>query len=165
MKIQRLTIEDIERLRDIRLRALRSDPDAFGSTFEETAQRPPENWRQQLIDLATFVAVLDDVDVGMVRGVALEEDPRQAVLISMWVAPEARRHGAGKALVEALVKWAQNEGFVSLVLDVAVENTRARRFYARTSFVETGQVSTLPPPREHIRELRCSLTLFPVTQP
>ena len=47
MEIQRLTPGEGERLKAIRLASLRDAPDAFGSTLEETAVRPPESWRNQ----------------------------------------------------------------------------------------------------------------------
>ena len=67
MEIQRLTTEETERLRELRLRSLRDAPDAFAARLDVTAARPHESWVQQLRDLATFVAVIDGRDVGIVR--------------------------------------------------------------------------------------------------
>jgi ribosomal protein S18 acetylase RimI-like enzyme len=159
MKIERLSPDDEDRLRSIRLAALRDAPDAFGSTLEETSARPAESWRQQLRDLATFVAVMGGADAGIVRGVQLDEDPAVAILLSMWVAPTARGKGVGKALVDALVAWARADGFARLVLDVADDNQPAIALYARTGFEPTGETGTLPPPREHVLEHRRSLEL------
>jgi GNAT superfamily N-acetyltransferase len=152
LEIQRLTPNEGERLRAIRLRSLGEAPDAFASTFQETAARPPENWRQQLEHLATFVAVLDGVDVGIVRGTHYDGKPGTAILLSMWVAPETRGKGAGEALIDAVVDWARSHGFVRLVLEVADDNARAVALYARKGFEPTGETSALPEPRDHIRE-------------
>jgi GNAT superfamily N-acetyltransferase len=157
--IQRLTPEDGERLREIRLASLRDAPDAFGSTYDETAARPDSSWRGQLETLATFVAVVAGLDVGIVRGAPFDGEPTAAILLSMWVAPAARGKGAGEALVSAVADWAREEGFERLLLDVANDNAPAIALYARTGFLPTGETGTLPPPREQIREHQRALVL------
>src|SRR5260221_4687527 len=67
VQLEQLEPDEGPRLRAIRLRALLDAPDAFGSTFKETADRPAESWSQQLLDLPTFVAVMNGLDVGVVR--------------------------------------------------------------------------------------------------
>ena len=74
MEIRRLSSDQAERLRSIRLRALKDAPDAFGSTLEETQRRPLSSWSEQLAELATFLAVVDRADVGY----AAANAPRQA---------------------------------------------------------------------------------------
>ena len=145
-------------MRAIRLRALLDAPDAFASTFEEAAARSAESWSQQVVELPTFVAVRDGLDVGVVRCMRDETDPQAAFLISMWVAPEVRRLGVGGELVDAVIEWARSNGVNRLLLDVADDNPHAIALYTRKGFQPSGEVSTLPPPREHIhqhqRELR-----------
>ncbi len=159
MNIERLTANEGERLRAIRLRALRDTPDAFGTTLEEAAARPPESWVNQLKELATFVATASGCDVGLVRGMLHDQFRDAGYLISMWVAPEARRQGIGSALVDAVVDWARTQGLACLLLDVAAMNVPAIALYTRKGFVPNGEVGTLPPPREHVRELQLVLRL------
>ena len=157
--IERLRAGDGERLRAIRLRSLRDAPDAFATTFEEAAALSLEMWNRQPEQLATFVATERGTDVGLVRG-ALPDHPQGAAhLVSMWVAPEARRQGVGSALVEAVVQWARGEGVMRLLLDVSELNEPAIAFYARKGFIPTGIVGTLPPPREHVREIQMGMSL------
>lgn len=49
LDIQRLETNEWERLREIRLKALKESPDAFGSTFEETATRPTASWIAEIL--------------------------------------------------------------------------------------------------------------------
>jgi GNAT superfamily N-acetyltransferase len=156
---ERLTAEEGPRLRTIRLRALLDAPDAFGSTLEETAARQAGSWSQQLLDLPTFVAVKDGLDVGVVRCVRDKARTETAWLISMWVAADVRREGVGGALVDAVVEWARSSGVTRLLLDVADDNAPAIALYARKGFHPNGEVSTFPPPREHIREHQRELRL------
>lgn len=161
---QRLTIDRLApgeeaRLRAIRLRSLEEAPYAFATTYEDAAASSVERWTGQLEQLATFVATVHGIDVGMVRGARHGQFGDIGYLISMWVAPEARRQGIGSALVDAVVAWAKAEGFARLLLDVGAENTPAIAFYRRKGFVPTEQVDALPPPREHIREIQLGLAL------
>jgi GNAT superfamily N-acetyltransferase len=152
VRILRLHPDEGTRLRTIRMRALLDAPDAFGSTAEETATRPPESWRQQLEDLATFVAVIDGEDAGMVRAALADGSTEAAYLLSMWVAPSARGRGAGGALIAAVLDWAKEAGASTVLLDVADDNAPAIALYAGHGFVPTGVAGALPPPREHITE-------------
>jgi ribosomal protein S18 acetylase RimI-like enzyme len=158
-KIERLRPGDGNRLRAIRLRALRDAPEAFATTFEEANGWPFETWERQLEQLPTFVAVTGNLDVGMVRGARQDQQDDTAYLISMWVAAEARRLGVGSALIDAVVGWARGEGFQRLLLDVAEGNAAAMALYADKGFVPTGVVGTLPAPRTHIREIQMGLVL------
>jgi ribosomal protein S18 acetylase RimI-like enzyme len=159
MELHRLGADEGARLRAIRLRSLRDAPDAFCSTHDEAAARPPESWRQQLVELATWVAVVGGDDVGLVRGARHDERPADAYLLSMWVAPEARGMGLGEALIHAVIGWARAAGYERLLLEVADENRPAIALYARLGFEPTGVTSTLPPPREHVREHQRALLL------
>ena len=152
MEIARLTVEEGERLRTIRLRALRDAPDAFGSTFGESAARSLESWAKQLEEIATFVAVRDDLDVGLVRCFPDKRVRDTAWLISMWVAPQARGTGVGEALIDSSIAWARSAGKSRLVLAVADDNGPAKALYSRRGFEPNGEVGALPPPREHVRE-------------
>ena len=153
-EIQRLGPQDGRRFREIRLRSLRDAPDAFGSTYDETAARPMEAWPEQLTKMPTFVAVLADEDVGVVRASKDEERADTAWLLSMWVAPQARGQGIADALIDAIVYWARDCGFDRLALDVADNNLHANALYQRKGFLQTGETGSLPAPRDHIREHR-----------
>ncbi len=152
--IERIDPEAFERVRAVRLRALRDAPDAFWVTADEEAATTTVEWRDRLArpDAATFVASRDGVDVGLAVGERHHEHEGDAGLYAMWVAPEARGSGAAAALVEAVVEWARAAGYGSLRLDVGDANENAVRLYARMGFVPTGVVSALPAPRENVTE-------------
>lgn len=159
IEIQRLAAHEGPRLRAVRLRALADAPDAFGSTCDEAADRPPESWAAQLRAIPTFAAVVDGEDVGIVRGVRDDARTDAAWLISMWVAPEVRGRGVGEALVAAVVEWARAGGARRLLLDVGDHNRPAIALYARMGFEPNGTTGALPAPRSHIREHQRELRL------
>jgi GNAT superfamily N-acetyltransferase len=159
MEIQRLSIDEARRLRHIRLRALADTPDAFGSTYAEVAAHPLAEWSKQLQEIATFVAVHDGKDLGLVRCASDEHHHDIAWLISMWVTPEARGQGVGNALIDAVIECARSSGASRLLLDVGDHNQQAIALYARKGFQPNGQTGSLPAPRNHIREHQRELRL------
>jgi GNAT superfamily N-acetyltransferase len=158
-KIERLIAGEGERLRAIRLRALQESPDAFATTWEQAAVQPPESWERQLQQLATFVATVDDSDVGLARGARHDRVNDAAYLLSVWVAPDVRRQGIASDLIDAVGDWARNEGLSRLLLDVAEKNAPALALYLQKGFVPNGDFTTLPPPREYIREMQLEMRL------
>jgi len=147
------------RLRSIRLRALQDAPGAFGSTFDEACARPMDDWMEQAMRLPTFVAVADGLDVAMVRCVRDKDNLDTAWLLSMWVAPEVRRTGLGRELVDLVIAWARDNNIRRIVLDVADANAPAIALYDAMGFRPNGKAGSMPPPRDHITEHQRELTL------
>lgn len=154
MAIHRAAPDDWERVRAVRLRALRDAPDAFWTRAEEEAALTSEQWRERLAapTSATFLAVRDGADVGLVVMHPSSQDRTHAGLSAMWVAPEARRSGAADALITAGVEWARAEGYPHVRLWINDANAAAERLYRRHGFAPTGVTGTFLPPREHITE-------------
>lgn len=159
MEIVRLGRGEEDRLRAIRLQALREAPDAFGTTLAEVLARPDETWSQQLRELPSFVATSAGRDIGMVRYASDDRCSETGWLISMWVSPESRGRGVGSALIDAVVALAASTCIKRLMLDVGDHNTFAISLYMRKGFEETGETNTLEAPRQHLREHRRILTL------
>lgn len=63
---------------------------------------------------------------------------RYSHVITIDVAPEMRRQGVGRMLIEALERRVAAQGMTRLLLEVAERNVSAYAFYSRLGFVETG---------------------------
>jgi ribosomal protein S18 acetylase RimI-like enzyme len=143
--IRRVRPEDAGLLRALRLRALESDPSAFGSTHEEVARRDDGHWRAWAEehsaggDHCTLIAVRDGHPAGIVRA---ERDPfRPAVfwIYSLWVAPEARRQALGLRLLARAEEWIGASGGRAVELDVIDRETPAVRLYERAGYRPDGR--------------------------
>lgn len=133
-RVERLRRGEGARWRSIRLRALEEAPYAFGTTFTEAASWPAARWEQQVEEIATFVAVANGEDVGVVRGIGHPDVAHAREVIGMWVAPEMRRRSVGAALIAAVAEWAQADDARTLVLDVVERNAGAIAFYTSLGF-------------------------------
>jgi GNAT superfamily N-acetyltransferase len=132
VQVRRLAPADVETLRTIRLEALRSDPDAFGSTLEREEGRSDDDWQAWLGRGATFVAETDDGPVGLIVA-RPHDDPTTVGIYAMFVSSRARRGGAGRALVEAAIEWATDSGAEQLTLMVIDSNEPASKLYESCS--------------------------------
>jgi ribosomal protein S18 acetylase RimI-like enzyme len=140
--VRRVTAGEAELLRDLRLRALREDPLAFGSTYAREAQRPGAAWERWAAEAAAGeqqVVFLAEPEAGLAMGFIGRDDPRLVHLFAMWVAPEARGRGIGRALVAAVVAWATQRGARRLRAGVTEGNAAAERLYGSAGFADTGE--------------------------
>ena len=143
LEVRVVTDNDWEVWRDLRLQALGDAPEAFTSRLADWQDAPEERWRERLAlpGSVSFVTVLDGLPVGMASGIP--SDVAGTVrLVSMWVAPQARGHGVGDALITAVRRWAAGQGNMLLELDVVVTNPAARALYARHGFAVVGTATT-----------------------
>jgi GNAT superfamily N-acetyltransferase len=143
-ELRRIHADEWRELRDLRLRALRDAPDAFGSTYEREIEYPDQDWLEWAVDSGeggssiTVIALDDGRWIGMAMGAPHRDHPEEAGLFAMWVDPGARGAGVGRALIERVVVWAGSAGFAVLRLRVTVSNDAAVRMYARMGFSDLG---------------------------
>jgi predicted kinase/GNAT superfamily N-acetyltransferase len=137
--LRRAEIADASILRALRIEALTTEPEAFGSTLERELNRTDADWLRWLSPGVTFLLEADGKPRGMVAGVQETEDVSTVDLMAMWVHPEARGTGAAGLLIAVVRKWAGSVGATQVRLKVVEENLRARRCYERYGFHATGR--------------------------
>jgi ribosomal protein S18 acetylase RimI-like enzyme len=138
-RIRRLGTEDVEVLRDVRLRALREAPELFWTMYESEVDQKPDDWRHWLATAVFFVAEEGTATFGIAGGMANPENPAVAWLVSMWVDLDRRGSGLADQLVAAVSAWAESEGRSCVRLHVEENNARALRCYGRLGFEPTGR--------------------------
>jgi ribosomal protein S18 acetylase RimI-like enzyme len=139
-----LTADDAAAFQALRLRGLRESPSAFGSSYEEEVDRPPEVVAARLSgapDAAAFGAFDEAgalVGIGAVRREPQRRARHRAGVFGMYVAPEARGRGVGRALLRALADHARAQGVERLELGVEADNAAARALYLAFGFTTYG---------------------------
>jgi ribosomal-protein-alanine N-acetyltransferase len=117
-------------------------PDAAETLAALHAQAFDKPWSASeiaaLIGGAGAYAVLaqDEAPLGMVMSRNLFEE---AEILTLAVAPDARRRGIGLALVTAAAGLARQGGASSLILEVGEDNPGAVALYDRAGFVQVGR--------------------------
>ncbi|HEY6057247.1 MAG TPA: GNAT family N-acetyltransferase [Candidatus Limnocylindrales bacterium] len=84
-----------------------------------------------------WTIVEGDEDVGILWTGPERGRPECWLVYDLWVAPDCRERGVGRAALDALDEEARRRGKRKLGLHVFGWNRVARRLYARAGFVET----------------------------
>ncbi len=140
--IRRLGPADAIAFRDLRLEALSTVPEAFGSSPEEESARPMDLVRSRLTNAgpdAVFGAFADNMLVGM-AGFALSQGIKKrhkGLLWGVFVRAPWRERGTGEQLVRAVIDHALSRVLL-LQASVVSSNAAARRIYHRLGFVAYG---------------------------
>ncbi len=100
---------------------------------------PLEAWGEDAITLQLALpgvfGLLDDRG-GMLLGRLVADE---AEVLTLAVAPAARRLGVATGLLRAAGAYVASQGGAAIFLEVATPNSSARKLYAREGFVEVGR--------------------------
>jgi GNAT superfamily N-acetyltransferase len=146
MLVRPIGAEEWRAWRELRLRALAESPDAFRSTLGEVSSRPDDHWMEEVRRTAghpdgeLWIAELDGVPAGQAFS---RMDGNSVHIGAMWVAPEARGRGIGRALLEATEDWGRKRGSTRALLSVTAGNSPAEQLYRASGYERTGGVEPL----------------------
>jgi GNAT superfamily N-acetyltransferase len=150
-RVRVLSGDDWATWRAVRLRSLREDPGAFGSTYARELGFDEAVWRGRLDDPES-VSVLAGEDLAPLGiGAGFPDRPGLLHVVAMWVVPEARGNGVAHAVLRVLEEWAAQRG-LGLHLDVVRGNAMARRSYERYGFVATGETEQVGAGPDEVHE-------------
>lgn len=144
MEIRKLSDGDVEGFRALRLRALKTNPEAFGSTYEREKEFPVERFLSRLNTEGDNFVVGGFVDGELVCNASFlrsmgQKELHKGTIVAMFCDEEHRGTGVAKAVVRYLIEEARKlDGLLKIDLMVVSENTRAKRFYESFGFTRYG---------------------------
>lgn len=110
-----------------------------------------ETWEEAWEDLSVtvdegvaLVAEDEGQPVGFVFCVLGDRGRQTAHVTDIYVRPEARRRGIGRALLAELIEPARGAGLAHVSLEVLVRNSEARRLYERLGFAPVDMFMVAP---------------------
>ena len=122
------------------IRALRTTDLPAVLQLEQAAMIDPWNEGQLAAELEAVngVSLVAEQD-GRVCGYAFFRTcTPESELLRLAVAPEWRRQGVGKELLEQALRSFAGQGYATCFLEVRASNAEARRLYAKAGFVQVG---------------------------
>jgi len=140
ISVRRLRIGEGELYKQIRLASLQESPYAFSSTYASALKRSPESWSEQADnsaggpDRATFIAFSGDSPIGLAALYRDKEGADTGEVLQVWVSPEYRGKGVAVSIMDALFRWARENGFRRVKAGINPGNIRAVRFYLKYGF-------------------------------
>nr|WP_225229868.1 GNAT family N-acetyltransferase [Sporosarcina quadrami] len=141
--IRLLNSLDAENYLNLRLEALQNNPEAFASSYEEEKDQAVEKYESRFKseDSFTYGAFEKGELIGVITLVKekLIKLSHRANIVAMYVSPEKRGLGIGKALVkEAVNKAKELNGVEQVYLTVVTTNMTAKKLYSSMGFVILG---------------------------
>ena len=141
MRIRALEPSDLELFYSFRLRGLRENPEAFGSTFAEESVMPAEVRRSHFhctdenFVLGAFAEDSQLIGVAGFYRAAHLKLRHKGFVWGMYVSPESRGRGVGGALLSSIIERGKSlPGLEQIVLDVVTVNGAARAIYLSQGF-------------------------------
>ncbi len=144
IQIDALPSERWEEARELRLKALQTDPSAFGSAFEEEQNMPKEEWQRRMKS-AIFALDSDcNKPVGTITFVFGDhvKSKHIAKIFAVYVDPAYRGRGIGSQLFrKALEAIQKNKEILKIQLMVNSEQQAAVALYKSMGFETVGRLS------------------------
>ena len=140
IEITKAGAEDAQRLRSLRLAALKDAPDAFGVKHEDELLISDSQWQDRLKYTYWCFVVADGVDIGLLAADKADKDRNSDCWLSSWWISEAfRGQGVAALMMEWVIKLSQENEWKIIGLGVWPENLRARNAYKKLGFVEADK--------------------------
>ena len=137
IEIVTATVNHVDRLRALRLAALKDTPDAFGAKYEDEANKPISEWQDRLKNTSWCFVVADGVDVGLLAVDRAEKDRNSDCWLSSWWIKDAfRGSGIPKLMLTWLEQLCRVNNWKKIGLGVWPDNLRAIAAYKKLGFTE-----------------------------
>ena len=135
------TVNDADRLRKLRLAALKDTPAAFGAKYEDEEVKPESEWIDRLKNTHWCFAVVDGVDVGLIAVDRAEKDRNSDCwLSSWWIHQDHRGSGIPKLMLNWVEQLCIEKNWEKVGLGVWPDNLRAIAAYKKLGFTEAEKL-------------------------
>ncbi|KMY54110.1 acetyltransferase [Bacillus sp. FJAT-27231] len=145
MNIRILKESDAKLYQEIRLSALKVNPEAFGSTYEREVDFSVETIKERIKPTKDQFILGSFNDSGSLVGIVTfirEDNPKanhKGNIFGLYVIPERRGQGLGKTLIAELIRQAQSHnGLEQIRLTVVSDNDPAKKLYKSLGFKVYG---------------------------
>ena len=139
VEIKKLPSNRWKDYRDLRLEALKNDPIAFGSSYEEEIKISREKWKKKIKNV--LFALSDDEPIGMIVYIFDNKLKTRHIanIFGVYVKKEHRGKGIGKKLVEnAISLIRKNKNIIKINICVNPKQKSAVKLYEKYGFKSIG---------------------------
>lgn len=132
-------------LRDVRLEALRQEPDSFLARYEDEKEFDEARWRAEFDRGQWSAGSYRRRRVSLLGSTREKNTPwSECFLEYLWVSPEWRDKGLGSGMLVHAIDRLRKEGVRTAFLWVLDGNDTAVRLYRRVGFVSANHRQPLP---------------------
>lgn len=132
-------------LKEIRLKALKTDPGVFGSNWQAESIMTDAEWCGWLTnENAASFGIFDKNEIIGMTGIAIyRDDPtgKKAILWGSWLEPAYRKKGVSSQMYKARIEWARKHPTCeSIIVSHRASNAASKRANQKHGFVFTHSV-------------------------
>lgn len=159
IKIQKLLPCQWQEYKELRLCALKTEPQAFASPYKKEVTYPDEKWQQKLQNVENgkiwifFARNFDNKLVGMAGGYRDDNDLQNhsAQIWGVYVDKKKRGKGIAKSLMTKILKELKSNSDINMVtLEVNTDQESAKKLYESFGFkVRTTYLCSLGDGKKH----------------
>jgi len=139
---RKIEADEWQKYKKIRLEALKNDPRAFRSSYEEEVGRTDDEWRNRVEPTLTdnnirlLVCVpKNDNEFLAIGGAYTENNPEEWHIMAIYVSPEFRERGISRILMEEIIKIMKSrKGVKRLILLMNAGQGAALHLYQSFGF-------------------------------
>lgn len=150
IRILEISNISVEKYRNLRLEALREEPQAFGSSYKDHANLPIEEWEKWHSAYSegqkSWIVFAENKGqlVGMLAAFKKDDTADSVQIIAMYVAKNSRGKGISKLLMNKLIEKLTKVPVKKAQLDVNTKQIAAVNLYKNFGFDIIGkEVKTL----------------------
>jgi ribosomal protein S18 acetylase RimI-like enzyme len=134
ISFKKVSPEDWEKFREIRLKGLQSDPQAFGGTFESESQEGEDYWKERFSnpERCFYAAEEEGVFVATAGSKKIAED--NWMIVAVYTLPEFRGKNISKELIKRIIGEAKKTGAAKVSLMVNPMQESAVKLYEKLGF-------------------------------
>jgi RimJ/RimL family protein N-acetyltransferase len=141
ISIRQLQENDWPVLKQIRLKALKSDPGVFGGEYEIESQNSDQEWRDIFKPYNAIFGIYDGETLIGTTSVGINiKDPtgKSAILWGSWLEPSYRSKGISRLMYQARIDWARSHpGCEKITVSHRASNLASGKANQKQGFVYT----------------------------
>lgn len=152
-------------IQSIRLEALKTDPQSFGTPYKSLHKKPDAYWKEAVIAMrgqspsVVFCCFDNEAALGLISCFKDQKHDEVAHIAGLWVRPSHRGQGIATRLLQTALKWARDQRFQQAKLWNNTNNLRGQKIYEQLGFQMTSNTDKMrSDPNQIIREMRLSLS-------
>jgi ribosomal protein S18 acetylase RimI-like enzyme len=137
--IRKITIDDFDKWKRLRLEAVKLHPEAFGESYEGVKKQDKKWFEESLKNSVTFTYLQDNKMIGLIGIFSMQPENmrHRASLFGLYVKADHRGKGIAGALVEQVLNYVK-PNHKQLHLTVTTTNQVAISLYKKHGFVIYG---------------------------
>jgi ribosomal protein S18 acetylase RimI-like enzyme len=134
VSFKKVSPEDWEKFREIRLKGLQSDPQAFGGTFEGESQEGEEYWKERFSNPERCFYAAEEGGIFIATAGSKKITDDNWMIVAVYTLPEFRGKNISQGLINRVIDEARNTGATKVSLMVNPIQESAVNLYERMGF-------------------------------